>query len=53
MLQFRIEATDAQSDQRRLHAIDEPALLADEGLAFPVRSLGVLSSSVGIATILQ
>jgi hypothetical protein len=52
--QFRLEAADAKTDQRRFHAIDNPRAFTDQ--AFALARLGRLassSSSVGIATILQ
>jgi hypothetical protein len=42
MSQLRIEAPDPEPDQCRFHAIDQPALLANQALALPAWSLGVL-----------
>src|SRR5207247_11195112 len=42
MSQLRIEAPDPEPDQCCLHTIDEPALLTNQALALPARSLSVL-----------
>src|SRR6516164_3075276 len=40
--QFGIESADAQPNQRCLHSVDNPTLLADEALALAARALGIL-----------
>jgi hypothetical protein len=40
--QFGIESADTEPNQRRLHSVDNPTLLADEALALAARALGIL-----------
>src|SRR5262249_17938568 len=42
LLELGIEAADAEPRQRRLDAVDDGGLLANEGLALAVRALGIL-----------
>ena len=44
MSQLRIEAPDPEPDQCCFHAIDEPALLANQALALAAWSLSILLS---------
>ena len=53
LLQLGIEAADAEPRQRRLHSVDDPALLANETFALALGRLASSCASVGIATILQ
>ena len=52
MPQLRIEARDPEPDEM-LHTIDKPALLADQALALPARSLGILLTKARNASHLQ
>src|SRR5262245_31356803 len=45
--QFGIESADAQPNQRCLHSVDNPTLLADEALALAARALGILVLQCG------
>src|SRR5215470_11672575 len=42
LLDFGIEAADAEPAQRCFHPVDDPSLLSDETLALAVGSLGIL-----------